>query len=99
MGPPPAGLKEIEDVFKNVVSVVVGLGFIALLVMLIWAGFKYLTSGGEPKAIQSAHQTVTWALLGVVFMAVAWIILQLIKAFTGIDVTIFDIKVLCKVAR
>ena len=94
MGPPPAGLKEIEDVFKNVVSVVVGLGFIALLVMLIWAGFKYLTSGGEPKAIQSAHQTVTWALLGVVFMAVAWIILQLIKAFTGIDVTIFDIKVL-----
>ena len=94
MGPPPAGLKEIEDVFKNVVSVVVGLGFIALLVMLIWAGFKYLTSGGEPKAIQSAHQTVTWALLGVVFMAVAWIVLQLIKAFTGIDVTIFNIKVL-----
>ena len=94
MGPPPAGLKEIEDVFKNVVSVVVGLGFVALLVMLIWAGFKYLTSGGEPKAVQAAHQTVTWALLGVVFMAVAWIVLQLIKAFTGIDVTIFNIKVL-----
>lgn len=90
----PAGLDQIEQVFTNVVSVVVGLGFITLLIMLVWAGIKYLTSAGEPKAIQSAHQTVTWALLGVVFMAIAWIVLQLIHAFTGIDVTIFNVKVL-----
>ena len=92
MGPPPAGLDQLEDLFSNFISVVVGVGFIGLLVMLVTAGIKYLTSGGEPKAISSAHQTVTWALLGVVFMAVAWIILQLIKVFTGIDVTIFNIK-------
>lgn len=90
----PAGLQQIEDVFKNVISVVVGLGFMAMLVMLITAGIKYLTSGGEPKAIQAAHNTVTWALLGVIFMAIAWLILQLIKVFTGIDVTIFNVKVL-----
>ena len=94
-GPCPAGLNEIEQVFSNVISVVVGLGFVAMLVMLVWAGITYLTSGGEPKAVQSAHQTVTWALLGVVFMAIAWLILQLIKVFTGIDVTIFNMKALC----
>lgn len=97
-GPCPAGLKQIEDIFVNVISVIVGLGFIAMLVMLVMAGIKYLTSGGEPKAIQSAHQTVTWALLGVVLMAIAWLILQLIKNFTGIDVTMFNIKALCGVA-
>ncbi len=95
MGPPAAGLKEIEDIFANVISVVVGLGFIAMLVTLIMAGIKYLTSAGEPKAVQSAHNTVTWALLGVVFMAIAWLILQLIHVFTGINVTEFDIKALC----
>lgn len=95
MGPEAAGLQQIEDVFKNIISVVVGLGFIAMLVMLVTAGIKYLTSGGEPKAIQAAHQTVTWALLGVVFMAIAWLVLQLIAVFTGIDVTIFNIKSLC----
>jgi len=94
MGPDPAGLNEIEKVFTNFISVAVLLGFVALLVLLITAGIKYLTSRGEPKAIQSAHQTVTWALLGVVFMATAWIILQFIHVFTGIDVTIFNIKVL-----
>lgn len=95
MGPDPAGLDQIEQVFSSVISVAVGLGFIALLTLLISAGFKYLISGGEPKAIQAAHQTVTWALLGVVFMAVAWLILQLIETFTGVKVTVFDIRALC----
>lgn len=94
MNPPPAGLDQLEATFKSIVSVVVGIGFIALLAMLVWAGFKYLTSGGEPKIIQQAHQTVTWALLGMVFMIIAWIVLQLIKAFTGVDVTVFDLNVL-----
>ena len=94
LGPDAAGLTQIEQVFTNVISVAVGLGFIALLVMLVMAGFKYLTSAGEPKAVQSAHQTVTWALLGIVFMALAWLILQLIHAFTGVDVTFFNIRTL-----
>jgi len=94
----PAGLDQIEQIMGNVISVIVGLGFVAMLVLLVMAGLKYLTSGGEPKAIQSAHYTLTWALLGVVFMAVAWLILQLIESFTGIKVTIFDIKALCGVA-
>jgi len=89
-----AGLKQIEDVFKNVISTVVGLAFIVSLVMLVFAGIKYLTSSGEPKAIQAAHLTVTWALLGILFMAIAWLILQLIENFTGVQVTIFDIKAL-----
>lgn len=95
----PAGLDQLEAVVGNVISVIVGLSFIAMLVMVIMAGLKYLTSGGEPKAIQSAHYTLTWALLGLLFFALAWIILQLIHAFTGIDVTVFDIKTLCKLGN
>lgn len=95
-GPCSAGLTDIEQVFTNVVSVMVGLGFVALLVLLILAGFKYLTSGGEQKALQSAHQTVTWALLGILFMAIAWLLLQLIENFTGVKVTVFDIKTLVR---
>lgn len=90
----PAGLNELESIVGNVISVVVGLGFVAMLVLIVTAGFKYLTSGGEPKAIQAANQTFSWALLGVVFMAVAWVILQLIARITGLPVTIFNTKTL-----
>ena len=95
MGPDPAGLKEIEQVFQSIISTIVGLAFFATLALLVWAGIKYLTSGGEPKAIQSAHHTVTWAILGVLFLAISWLILQLIANFTNIPVTVFDIKTLC----
>lgn len=94
-GPCPAGLTEIEGVIGNIISVVVGLGFVAMLVLLIWAGFKFLTSGGEPKALQTARQAATWAILGVFFMVIAWLILQLIESFTGVKVTVFDIRALC----
>lgn len=96
-GPEPAGLNEIEQVFTRVISSIVGLGFMALLALLVWAGIKYLTSGGDPKKIQAAHQTVTWALLGMLFMAVAWLALQLIANFTGRpDLLEFNIKTLVK---
>lgn len=94
-GPCPPGLNEIENVFSSLISVIVGLGFIVMLVFIVMAGFKYLTSGGEPKALQAAHHALVWAILGVVFMAIAWLILQLIFNFTGINVTVFNIKTLC----
>ena len=90
----PAGLQQIEELFTRIISIIAGLGFVALLVLLIWAGFKYLTSGGEQKAVAQAHQIVTWAFLGIVFMAVAWLVLQLIANFTGLKVTEFNIKIL-----
>lgn len=97
MGPPPAGLDDLQRVIGSVISVIVGLGFIAMLVLIIWSGFKFLISGGEPKAIQAARQTFSWAILGILFMIVAWLALQLIASFTGLPINIFNIKTLCNV--
>lgn len=92
----PAGLEKIRELIERLVGISVGLGFVAMFAMIVWAGFKYLTSGGEPKQIQAAHQVVTWAFLGVIFLAIGWLILQLIELVTGAKVTIFDIGTLCQ---
>ncbi len=91
----PAGLNEIEKLFSRIIGLSVPLAFVALTVVLVWAGIKYLTSGGDAKSLQSATQTVTWGLLGILFLALAWLILQLISNFTGVDLTSFDTKSLC----
>lgn len=93
-----AGLNQIENIFGRVIFLFVAMSFIAVLVVLIWAGIKFITSGGEAKALDQARSAATWAFLGVLFLALAWLILKLIAAFTGIDaLTSFDIKVLCEV--
>lgn len=85
----PAGLPQLQELFQRIIGLVVPLAFVVLLIMLLYAGFKFLTSGGEPKALQSAGGTVTWAILGIVFLVLAWLVLRLIEAFTGITITNF----------
>lgn len=92
LGECPAGVKQLEDVFGKVITVSVGLAFIAMFVVVVIAGTKYLTSGGEQKAISAAHSTVTWAIFGILFLAVAWILLQLVQVVTGVKVTDFNIR-------
>lgn len=99
MGPDAAGLQQIQDVLKNVISSIVGLGIIAMFVMIVMAGYKFLRSGGDPKSIESAKQTITWALLGMTFMAVAWLLLRLIFEVTGVEVRFFNIGVLCNLGK
>lgn len=89
----PAGIPELEKLFSRIIALFVGFSVIALLVVLCIAGIRMLTSGGDTKALQSARQTVVWALLGMLFLVIAWLVLQLIQAFTGVNVTRFCINI------
>jgi len=59
--------------------------------MLIVGGFKYLTSGGDQKATASAQQTLTFAVVGLVLLVLAFLVFRLIEQFTGVNVTNFVI--------
>jgi len=87
----PASIPELEDVFGNVVGYVLGLAGIVFFVLLLIGGFKFITSGGDPKAVESAKGTLTHAVLGLVIVLGAYLILVLIKTLTGVNVTDFSI--------
>jgi len=91
LGPAPAGAAQLQDLFLRILNISVALAFFALLIVLIYAGFRYLTSGGDAKSLAGASQAITWALLGVLFLALAWLALKLIEIFTGVKVTDFQI--------
>jgi hypothetical protein len=92
-GDSPASLSDLEVLFQRVISIALGLGGIVLFVMLVVGGFKYLTSGGDPKAVESAQKTLTSAILGLVLLLSAYLILKLIGNFTGIDLTTFRVSI------
>lgn len=87
----PAQLSQLEEVFGNVVTSLLALGGIVLFLMLLSGGFKYLTSGGDPKATETAQKTLTYAIGGMVLLAGSYMILRIISDFTGADVTNFVI--------
>ena len=88
---PPAKLSELEDIFGNIVGVALELAGIVLFIMLIVGGFKYTTSGGNPQQAEAAKKTITYAIFGIVLLAMSFLILKLIQQFTGVDFTQFKI--------
>jgi hypothetical protein len=96
LGPDPANLSDLEKLFGRIIAISVAGAFIAMFVVLVTAGIKFLTSGGEPKAIASARDAAVWALLGLLFLIIAWLVIQLIAAITGVNaIKYFDVRVLC----
>lgn len=94
IGSDPSGaptIKCLEGVFANVVSVVVELAGFAFFVMFVIGAIKYLTSGGDPKATESAQKTISSALLGLVLIIGSFLILKLIETFTGVSLMHFTI--------
>lgn len=89
--PDPAGVEFLQKTIERIIQISVGLAFVTMLVMLVIGAIKYLTSGGEAKGLSSAANTFTWALLGMLFLVIAWLILKLIENFTGVPVTKFCI--------
>ena len=88
----PAELKDLNVIFENILGVAARLAGIAALVMVLVGGFKYLTSGGDPKATEQAKHTLTWAALGLAALVGSWFILKLIATLTGVEgIKAFDI--------
>ena len=58
-------------------------GFI-LLLYLVWGGFAWMTSGGDPKAIEGAKSKITNALIGFVILFAAYWIVQILGGILGI---------------
>jgi len=88
----PAPLSDLEVVFSKVVGVVLGFAGIAFFVLLLLSGFKFMTAGGDPKALESAKKTLTYAIGGLVVILLSYLILELIKAITGVNVTTFKVS-------
>lgn len=93
IGDCPASLSNLEDVYSNVVKYAFGIAGIVLFILLIMAGFRFITSGGDPKAVEGAKRTMTSALFGFIIILVAYLILVIIKLITGVDVTKFNILI------
>lgn len=87
----PAKLSDIVGILENIIKLLAPAAGIAFFVMLLVGGFQFLTSGGDPKAAGAARNTLTFAVIGIILVIVSWLILVLIRDFTGAPVTTVEI--------
>ena len=76
-----------NSIFTTVVNILLFIIGIVAVVMLIIGGIRYTMSGGEAKAVESAKNTILYAIIGIVvaFLAYAvvnWVLTSLTAGTT-----------------
>lgn len=68
-------INNIIHIIVNLLSVVVG---IVAVVMIIVGGLRYITSGGNDTSVTGAKNTILYAVIGLVIVALAQIIVNFV---------------------
>ncbi len=80
-----ATLSCIPIVFKNVVDWLLLFSAVTALFFILFAAFKFIRSGGQPKLVEDARNTLTYAIIGLVVILLSFAIINLISAVTGVS--------------
>jgi len=86
-----AKISDLGGLFGRIITYSLGFAAIVLFVLLVVGGFKYITSGGDPKAVEGAQKTLTSAIVGLIIILLSYTILVIITKITGVDVIDFRV--------
>lgn len=77
----------LDCVFFLIAKVIIwSLAFaeVVAVFFIIFAGIRILTSGGDPKTLDTGKKTLTYAIVGVIVVFCSFLIVSTIAAITGV---------------
>ncbi len=66
------GGKELPELIGNMINVVLSVLGIFFVVMVVYAGFLYMSAGGEEKNVEKAKKLLTQSVIGIVIILLAY---------------------------
>ncbi len=79
-----ATLRCIPIVFGNIVSAALAFVGAVSVILIVYAGIRFITSGGDPKQVAAAQKIITYALIGLVIVLCSFAIIYFISYATGV---------------
>lgn len=76
----------LNTLLGNSLTVVFAVAAILVLAMLIWGGVEWVLSGGDKEKVGNARKRIISSLLGLVVIALAYVILKVVGGIFGFDV-------------
>ena len=73
-----------KGLIKTVVNVLLWAVGILSVIMIIFSGFRYITSAGDAAKTKSAQSTLTYAVVGLIVAVFAWAIVNIVLDRIGV---------------
>lgn len=61
-----------------ILNYAVGIGGGLALVLIIWGGFRIITSNGNPEEVKKGKETITYAIVGLILILFAVVIMNVV---------------------
>jgi hypothetical protein len=74
----PSDLFGTTGIFVTVTNVLLFLIGALSVIMLIYGGFRYTTSGGDTAAVTSAKNTILYAIVGIIIAILAYAVVNFV---------------------
>jgi hypothetical protein len=68
------GSTDLPTIIGNIINILLGFLGILFLVLLLWAGFEWMTAGGDDKKVQDATKRIRNAVIGLVVIVAGFAI-------------------------
>ena len=65
------GVGQVNKVITFVLNTLSVIVAVVSVIYIIWGGFKYVTSSGDASNVQSAKNTIMYAIVGLIVVALA----------------------------
>lgn len=80
------GFGSIGGLITAILPWVMTIAGVLVFFFLLWGGIQYIFSQGNPKDAEAARRRITYAIIGLVVLILAFLVLQAIQNWTGIPI-------------
>jgi len=78
------GSQIAQKLFSNTITIIFSIASLAVLIMLVWGSFDWITSAGDKEKIKSARTKITTAIIGAVLLSLSFFIARVLGDIIGI---------------
>ena len=75
---PAAGQPDVNNTLATVINIMSLIAAVISVIMIIIAGIRFVTSNGDSGSVTTARNTVIYALVGLVIVAISQILVQFV---------------------
>lgn len=83
----PTQFSDVGGLISALLPAAVTLAGIATFLLLLAGGFRYLTAGGDEKAVADAMKIITNAVMGLIIVFGAYWAIRIIETVLGLTIT------------
>lgn len=69
----PLGITDPRELLGRVVQILIGVSGSLALIMFLYGGILFLTSGGKVELAQKGLHVIVWSILGILLIAAAYV--------------------------